>query len=411
MKSSEQTVLLPQANGQGLWRGRGSEPLQPLDSDRRSGVEWVGLPTRTVVSLPMRLDHLEPARRQGAATLELEAVGFADQVAAAGQRDSTAVAVADSAEAVVCNWVQVPGGEAAVQAPLDAKFAPASWFRVLEPGVAQLWREGGCWVLGLPNERGQLLHAQAMSGRLLDADFATQLRCVMASLEVLGVSANWKSLCVFDHEGSLNPEFVQGLDLPVEVGQLAHLRCPVQSPHLVPPPVAEARAQRHQRRVNGMAFAAVVLVLACALGAFALRVWMRERDVAGQRRQLDLQAPEIEAIRKARSAWDDLAAALRPDDYPVEAIYQMVGLMPSEGIRVTRFELNSDRFAIDGEATSLGHGVEFRDKLTSAPAFKKWTWNFPQPQVSNDGRAQFSAMGVLADAQSNDPSNGGEVAP
>jgi len=46
---------------------------------------------------------------------------------------------------------------------------------------------------------------------------------------------------------------------------------------------------------------------------------------------------------------------------------------------------------LDGEASSLGHGIEFRVKLLAAPAFKRWTWEMPNPTSLPDGRATFRA--------------------
>jgi hypothetical protein len=139
-------------------------------------------------------------------------------------------------------------------------------------------------------------------------------------------------------------------------------------------------------------------VLVAALGAFAVGVFVRERSLIAEKAALRAMEPQLEAIREARANWEDLLPALRPDLYPVETIYQLVQLLPEEGIRVTRFELKLDAFVIDGEASSLGHGLEFRDKLVAAPAFSQWSWEFPQPTSLPDGRATFRAEGRPKDA-------------
>jgi hypothetical protein len=78
----------------------------------------------------------------------------------------------------------------------------------------------------------------------------------------------------------------------------------------------------------------------------------------------------------------------------VETFYQLVLLLPEENIRLVRFEARLDGIIIDGEASSLQHAIEFRERLQAAPAFKRWDWGeFLQPTSLPDGRATFHAEG------------------
>jgi hypothetical protein len=147
---------------------------------------------------------------------------------------------------------------------------------------------------------------------------------------------------------------------------------------------------------------AFVFVLVAALGAFAARVALRERTLALEMTRLDDLEPELVSIREAREAWEDMRTAVNPELYPVEALFQLVSLLPPEGIRLTRFEVREDGMVLDGEASSLGHGIEFRDKLVGAPAFQRWRWDFPQPTNLPDGRATFRAEAREPD-ESDDP--------
>jgi hypothetical protein len=118
--------------------------------------------------------------------------------------------------------------------------------------------------------------------------------------------------------------------------------------------------------------------------------------------RLDALEPDLAAIRDAKASWEDLRPALTPNQYPVESIYQLILLLPPEGIRVTRLELKLDGIVIDGEASSLGHGIEFRDKLVASPAFNRWQWEFPSPTSLPDGRATFRAEARPHDAAGED---------
>ena len=55
--------------------------MQPGEPEAKSwrGAEWVALPARSTVSVPMRFQGVEGARRDSAAQLELEAAGFSNE--------------------------------------------------------------------------------------------------------------------------------------------------------------------------------------------------------------------------------------------------------------------------------------------------------------------------------------------
>jgi hypothetical protein len=166
---------------------------------------------------------------------------------------------------------------------------------------------------------------------------------------------------------------------------------PEAASRLVPTTVVRYRHERQQRRLMMMGVLAFTFVLIAALSAFALRVLMRERSIMAEERRLDDLETDLQTIRDAKANWEDILPALSPDTYPIESIYQLVNLLPPEGIRLTRFEIRLDGIVLDGEASSLGHGIEFRDRLIAAPAFKRWQWEFPQPTSLPDGRATFRA--------------------
>jgi hypothetical protein len=64
-----------------------------------------------------------------------------------------------------------------------------------------------------------------------------------------------------------------------------------------------------------------------------------------------------------------------------------------------RFEMREDGLLIEGEASSINHAIEFRERLTAAPAFAPWRWNFPPPTSLPDGRATFRAEGAPGEGQ------------
>ena len=397
MKSTDELLLIPHEEGFRAWRYKGGQ-MQPGELEARSwrGAEWVALPAKSIVSVPMRFQGVEGARRDSAAQLELEAAGFSTETADIHNFELQSCGGREERDQPLVATIQIASlPESVLQAGNDAKFAPASAFRRFNAGEVQLWLESGSLVIGIPHDDGTLIHSQALAARHLDADAAAEIRRIIASLELSGISPNLTSLCVLICPGADHAEipesFREGVDLPITERLDLPPMQPTHATRLVPAPVMQFRHERQQRRMMMMGVAAFTFVLIAALGAFAARVMIRERQLVAEEKRLDDLEPQLAAIRDAKASWDDLRPALTPKEYPVESIYQLVLLLPPEGIRVTRLELRLDGMVLDGEASSLGHGIEFRDKLVASPAFSHWHWDFPQPTSLPDGRATFRA--------------------
>jgi hypothetical protein len=395
MKHTDELLLVPRESGFQAWRTRPGSSAAPEPEQRsRRGADWIALPARCLVSVPMHFHGVDANRREAAAQLELEAAGFAAETAA--PQDFEIVTFGgDSRDQATTAFLQIaPLPAEVLDEARNARFAPSVAFRQLTPGELLLWREQGRYVLAVPHENGSALHCQALAAEQLDADAAAEVRCILASLDLAALlpDLTHATLLIGDDETDEVPhDFAQGLDLPVSCRRE---RAPVPPPvpsRLVPAPIVRERQERAQRRMITLGALAFVFVLIAALAAFAARVALRNQSLNSEEARLDALEPELAAIRDARSAWDDMRTAVNPEFYPVEALFQLVSLLPEEGIRITRFEVREDGMVLDGEASSLGHGIEFRDKLVGAEAFNRWEWDFPQPTNLTDGRATFRA--------------------
>ncbi|MDZ4287200.1 MAG: hypothetical protein U0984_04540 [Prosthecobacter sp.] len=395
MKYSDDLMLIPHEEGFRAWRVKGTQVAQ-VDAESRSrrGTNWIALPARGTVSIPMRFQGVDQARREAAVQLELEAAGFTNETAHPQNFEVYSLGT-DERDQRTAAFVQMAGLPPAIlEEGNDAKFAPSVAFRTLHPGEVLIWREGGNLVMAVPHESGQPIHCQALAARVLDADAAAEVRCVLASLELSGLLPTLQSLCVVaadETEEVIPVSFENALDLPVTLRKDEPPVLPTQPARMVPPPVVQLRHERQQRRMVLMGAMAFAFVIVAALAAFGARVGLREKAIADEEKALDAQEAQLMSIRDARAAWEDLNSAITPDRYPVEAFYQLVLLLPEENIRLTRFEVREDGMVLDGEASSLNHAIEFRERLVAAPAFTRWTWDFPQPTNLPDGRATFRA--------------------
>lgn len=395
MKKPDEIMLIPHEEGFRAWRTKaGLTTAGETETKTWRGAEWIALPARCVVSVPMRFQGVDASRRESAAQLELEAAGLGAETSETFNYELHTLG-SDERDQRTSTYIQVsPLPANIVENGDDARYAPSVAFHKLTPGELLIWREDGAFVIAIAHESGEPMHSQALAARCLDADAAAEIRCILASLELSSLNPDIHALALVTGSipDDLIPEdFAQALDLPIIIKDLSVPAAPAHATRLVPASVVRLRLERQQRRMMMLGALAFAFVLVAALGAFAIRVWVRERSITSEEVRLAELEPELLTIRDAKAAWEDLLPALTPDTYPVESIYQLVLLLPPEGIRVTRLEIKQDGLIIDGEASSLGHGIEFRDKVMSSPAFKRWTWEIPQPTSLPDGRATFRA--------------------
>lgn len=412
MKNSDDLMLIPHEEGFRAWRLRGGALALPEEGTHsRKAASWIALPARSIVTVPFRFQGVDESRREAMAQLEMEAAGFGQETSNTNNFEFWNLGKDDKDQRSI-GFIQVaPLPADILEAGGDAKFAPSVAFHQLQPGEALIWREAGALVLAIPHESGEPLYCQALAARVLDEDAAAEIRCILASLELGGLTPNVETLAVVSSarmplptgeeitedvvplEDLITDSFTQAVDLPVSLRREQIPSHPDHSSRLIPAPVVQLRQERQQRRMVIMGALAFTFVLLAALGAFAARVALREHSLAKEQSRLDALEPELMTIRDAQAAWEDMRYAITPELYPVETMHQLVQLLPDENIRITRFEVREDGIIIDGEASSLGHGIDFREKLISAEAFKRWEWEFPPPTNLPDGRATFRAEG------------------
>jgi hypothetical protein len=403
MKAADETLLIPHQRGFQSWHVKGGQ-IQPGSDEPKSwrNVKWVAMPTKNMLCLPMRLGGVDAARREAAVQLELEAAGFGQEVAQPNDFDLRQLHTGehDQRSVLTVQVSQLP--EQVLECSEEARFAPSVAFRKLEPGQIQIWHEAGSYVIAIPAEDGSALHAQALTARVLDGDAAAEIRCIFAALEMADLDVPVHSLTVTvtgePTEVPWLPSFTENLNCPITLTEEPMPVTPKTATRLVPDAIVQQRTARHQRRMLILGILAFTCVLVAVFGAFAARVWLRQKELVTEQARMDELEPRITAVRDAQMQWETLAESLKPNHYPIENIHQLVELLPPEGIRITRMELRLDGIILNGEASSIVHGQEFRDKLSAAPAFRRWFWDMPNPTTLPDGRATFVATARLAEA-------------
>jgi hypothetical protein len=393
-------MLLPGAEGFETWKAKGQGDAMPEPGVKTRRAAWVGLPAKSLVSFPVRFHGGDADRREAAVKLEMETLGLGGEEIGAHLFETRAAddATRDQKGWAVMQTAVLP--QDVLDAGLDARFAPSVCFQSLEPGRARVWREAGGLTLALPDEDGRPLHTQALTSQEPDADAAAEIRCILAAAELAGAAPEIAGVTVnvdAQDEGAtlVKSDFAPALDVPVEIGVAQKPKAPRETWRLVPEPVLKKRVARQQRQTMMLTGSAAVLAVLAGLGAFGFGLWKRGQDQSRELALLAQKEPQLQQIRDSRDLWMSLQTALTPDQYPVELFYQIVNLLPPEGIRLTLFELSEDKLILAGEASSIQHANNFREELSSKPAFKEWGFaeGFPAPEVLPDNRAQFHAEG------------------
>lgn len=374
-----------------VWRAQGRQSATRLETSKAKNAGWVALPMRSVISVPMHLPAMSADRRESAVALELEGAGvhatrtdFQTLALDSDQREHRAWSVVLSA--------QLP--EQALKAPLDSHFAPSVSFQTLKGGEARLWEEAQRLTLAIPDEAGHILHAQALTATVPDEDAAAEIRCILGALELVGMSPAVESLNLLQTEGNVLPEgtlvsLANHLELPVTTQPAPAPHLPAETWRLVPPYIVNKRHQRSQQHTLVLAGAGFVLVLLALLGAFAGRLWTRERALAAETARLSAVEPELQTIRDAKARWQIMEDAVTPDKSAMEIFHQVSQLLPPEGIRLEIFEMRDGHIILSGEAANQGLAGQFREDLQRVPTFSGLTWDLPNAELQPDGRARF----------------------
>jgi len=300
------------------------------------------------------------------------------------------------------NQVLVVAAGIAEGAPVD------TWLKVLPQtfelsprlypipeGELVIWRELDRIVVAV-SRADQLVYFAGLSSHELDARAALEIRDLVAALRAhefllkpMGARV-WTS-CVPDFVATLK----EMLGAPVVQEPKPTPRLPADQCPVLPAQVARAHRARARRRQTAqivMALAALYVLFFAAWGGW---LYWREMRLNKDAAQADTLRPRVARVESEQARWAALEQATNPDLYPTEVFQRLVALLPPEGIRFKEFQMELDRVVISGEASSPDHALRFKAAVLGSPGLKRYTWNFPQPTILDDRRANFRAEGLL----------------
>jgi hypothetical protein len=101
----------------------------------------------------------------------------------------------------------------------------------------------------------------------------------------------------------------------------------------------------------------------------------------------------VAAIQGTAERWRQVEWAVNPKLYPVELLYQVAGLLPHDGLRLTAFEIQNGKVVIRGEASTSPAVFKFAEDIKAKSDLQMFNWQMASPILRPDGRAEFTIEG------------------
>ncbi|MDB6171728.1 MAG: Type secretory pathway, component PulL [Chthoniobacteraceae bacterium] len=259
--------------------------------------------------------------------------------------------------------------------------------------VLCIWPEDGQLQIAIA-ENAKLGFAQNLSG--FDAEtLGSELPQILLGAEMEGVSTRFSRIRIEQGCIAIRETISQLFEQPVELISF-DTAMPEPAGNLAPPAwQAEVRRiQKAGRLRQYLQLAAVVYLLAIA-AAFIYLAWLKSR-VQKIDTQLVTAQPQLALIKARKQRWEALEPAISPARYTMEILYRVYSNLPSEEVKITRFEHTLKDFKVEGEAPNYKLVTDFYLKLRDDKALGDYQLEQPQPvALLPNGGTPFRMSGKL----------------
>lgn len=266
-----------------------------------------------------------------------------------------------------------------------------------------IFEEQGRLVLSVP--MGQSAgHVQILGTRRQDAAaLGREISLVRMTLQQQGLLPALEGIdCAFSPDGWDKDTLVRALPLPITwvARPLPHAVHP--DPWMQLPGFREQQNRQRRRRLMlaGLALVPLLPVL-----------WWQQQRVQLQR--LEAKADALEAalaassgadaearaatglIRSTQERWQALRPALDLKRYPLLHLEHLTRCLAGGEVVITRFECRGPDYTVAGTAQSPSGAYQYFTSVRGDADLKTCTWSMAEPQVRDNGTAQFELKGKL----------------
>jgi hypothetical protein len=274
------------------------------------------------------------------------------------------------------------------------RFEPSAYTFALPKDRLVIWREQGRLTVAATRDR-DAVNVQVLGDSELSDTAAMELKCIAFQLESQRLCERFLGITLWGEFTVEESERLQkhlGLKVTREVVPPPDL--PKIRSKLLPPEVFSLHEKRRRRRRirSGIGWLAAVYVLGI-IGLIGYINWQHHL-ATDLHRHIQEQVPTVAAIQGTAERWRRVELAVNPKFYPVEVLYQVAGLLPHDGLRLTAVEIQNGKVVIRGEASTSPAAFKFAEDIIGKPDLQMFTWQIPIPTLRPDGRAEFTIEGV-----------------
>ncbi len=275
-----------------------------------------------------------------------------------------------------------------------SRFEPSAYTFPLPQDRLVIWREKGRLTVAATRGRDPVA-VQVLSDGELSETAALELKCIALQLQAQHlcdlISRNHSVGRIQCRKRSSVCRKYLGLNVTHDAIPPPSL--PEIRSKLLPPEVFSLHARKRRRRQirSGISLLVAFYILG-VIGLVGYIYW--QRFVADKlRRHIQDQTPTVIAIQGTAERWRQVEWAVNPNFYPVELLYQISGLLPHDGLRLTAVEIQKGKVAVRGEASTAPAAFKFAEDIKAKPELQMFTWQMPSPTLRPDGRAEFTIEG------------------
>jgi hypothetical protein len=110
-------------------------------------------------------------------------------------------------------------------------------------------------------------------------------------------------------------------------------------------------------------------------------------------RRIERDASKTEFVKMTAAKWRALAPAIDPHYYPIEVLQHLSDSLPSEAVRITKFDQSARQIAVEGEANTAALAYQFADKVKKKAELQMFQFEMASPKILPNDHAQFRLEG------------------